>query len=1143
MSPQLMKVLRYWRASLADGVLGKGQFSHRDRAKYISLPAEVLKSGMLPQNLVERIFSGQDEKVKEVSVRFWPLVTARRTSHAAQTASRLPELVAPVVTEAKVWRDGTINPIQNAIARDVLTPLPQGEFSVGTVEALDNFLTVSPLVESMNVDAWQEYLSHCRKMIDAVASGWPSNDANYDPIGSGLMEVARTASATVRQILDLYDLLLDEEPDVPLLAQLALPDSSKKASSHARTGGFTNPLGHSNDQFPMADQQRDVLVHLANAGSSQILAVNGPPGTGKTTMLLSAIAGQWVQAALADGMPPVIVAASSNNQAVTNIIDAFGKDFALGEGPFSGRWLPDLKSFGMFLASFSREAIATKTYQTETFFNGIESEDYVMRAKGAYLTAAQQAFPSLDDPDVEGVVAALRGLMQKEVFKLSGIDEARTDLERHQTAASQELGNDPTSFVDGLTKTEAQCVVAHEDLSGQMKAWDRHQASESGLLAFFGFFPSIARKRHLRARVALEDAGCELNLSKSRSLADIDITLRAAVKAGSKARHKASSELAHAVRLLDVLRASEQKWEKAVSDLGAQPSPVSDLQDLQRFADCNIRFRLFLLATHYWEGRWLMAMEDDLPGIVRDQKKTGRAKVLPRWQRRMMLTPCAVSTFATLPGKLTYSTFSGGNFVKQYLLNFIDLLIVDEAGQVLPEVAAASFALAKRALVIGDTQQIEPISSVPKPVDIGNLQDCDLLPPTFSEEDLSAISSRGLCTVGGSAMRLAQEAFGANPYPDMEKGLYLFEHRRCYDEIISYCNALCYKGTLRPKRGGVPDENGFPVMGYLHIDGIAISHGGSRSNPVEAQTIAAWLAANRDDLETRYSQKLEKIVGVVTPFGRQAGEISNACAAQGIQVAGRQGMTIGTVHSLQGAERAVVIFSPVYSKHADGQFIDMSPSMLNVTVSRAKDNFLVFGDMDVFSAAPIGSPRALLAEFLFRSEDNMLDFEVAPRRDLEAGSQQLLTLSDAAEHDAFILKALASGGEHYMIVSPWVIVATMKRAGLLEAFSSAVARGATIEVFTDPQLNEARKKNGMSNLEAAAEIFADIGVTLHTVRQVHSKILVMDNELLCIGSYNWLSADRHGKYARHETSFVYLGAQLQDEIETITASLEGRETH
>jgi len=70
-------------------------------------------------------------------------------------------------------------------------------------------------------------------------------------------------------------------------------------------------------------------------------------------MLLSAVAGLWVRAALRGEDPPVIVAGFSNSQAVTNIIDAFGKDFDRGVGPFAGRWLPEVESFGMFLASHS----------------------------------------------------------------------------------------------------------------------------------------------------------------------------------------------------------------------------------------------------------------------------------------------------------------------------------------------------------------------------------------------------------------------------------------------------------------------------------------------------------------------------------------------------------------------------------------------------------------------------------------------------------------------------------------------------------------------------------------------------------------------------------------------------------------------
>lgn len=76
---------------------------------------------------------------------------------------------------------------------------------------------------------------------------------------------------------------------------------------------------------------------MDSSAPGEVIAANGPPGAGKTTLLLSAVAGLWVCAALRGEDPSVIVAASSNNQAVTNIIDAFGKDFAAGEGHFAGR--------------------------------------------------------------------------------------------------------------------------------------------------------------------------------------------------------------------------------------------------------------------------------------------------------------------------------------------------------------------------------------------------------------------------------------------------------------------------------------------------------------------------------------------------------------------------------------------------------------------------------------------------------------------------------------------------------------------------------------------------------------------------------------------------------------------------------------
>jgi hypothetical protein len=77
--------------------------------------------------------------------------------------------------------------------------------------------------------------------------------------------------------------------------------------------------------------------------------------------------------------------------------------------------------------------------------------------------------------------------------------------------------------------------------------------------------------------------------------------------------------------------------------------------------------------------------------------------------------------------------------------------------------------------------------------------------------------------------------------------------------------------------------------------------------------------------------------------------------------------------------------------------------------------------------------------------------------------------------------------------------------------------------------------------EAATRTAAVERLRLHKLPKLHSKIIAIDTDLLCIGSYNWLSADRHGQYARHETSFVYRGKHLEEEISTIVGSLRGRE--
>lgn len=64
-----------------------------------------------------------------------------------------------------------------------------------------------------------------------------------------------------------------------------------------------------------------------------------------------------------------------------------------------------------------------------------------------------------------------------------------------------------------------------------------------------------------------------------------------------------------------------------------------------------------------------------------------------RLRRLACIMPVFISTFHSLPKFFVYSC-NGDNFNPLY--NEIDLLIVDEAGQVTPEIAVPSFALAKQ---------------------------------------------------------------------------------------------------------------------------------------------------------------------------------------------------------------------------------------------------------------------------------------------------------------------------------------------------------------------------------------------------------------------------------------------------------------
>lgn len=1140
---------RYWRNTLADAELGRGALGNRDAAALHPVSSMALSTGRVGDDVIAALFVGDRTEAESITVTLRPLVYRSRTEHGRARAT-LPAIVTPIVSKVTLMRDGRmVSPSTTIVPRDLLEPLDRTAFTIGTVEALDGFLTRNgrelerPQDDSNAAPGWNAYREHCRLLVAAVFPAL-AGDRRFERHESGLIDIGDGQCGASKSIGALLDRIEKDEPPTPLFERFASQPDTPAEPCLPRYAMFARRLGHSSDQYALAAAQRDALAHVLAAGHGEVVAVNGPPGTGKTTLLLSVVASLWVEAALAGGEPPIILATSANNQAVTNIIDAFGSDFSTGDGPFAGRWM-SIDSFGSYFpADSKRKEAEQRGYLIQTFFSEIEQPRRVEQARATYLDAARRAFHQDEVRGVDDAVSLLYARLVLQAAALAAIEAAWNGLANARAVVTAALGDDHDAAVAARRDDAERHRARYDQAEGLAAIWDAHQAAESFFLVLFDWVPAIAAKRMARARSQLRPHWPGA-LPTWTVVTEVAPAIARIVAEAAAARHAAEERVAAAEMLLQSVHAASVRWGNALAPLGVVPDEAqrTTLADCDPLADRVLRFPLFQTATHYWEGRWLLDMAA-IPDPADEQKRKGRKVLLARWQRWMKLTPCAVSTFYALPGVMCARRKEDGIFIDDFLYDTADLLIVDEAGQVPPEVGGAAFALARRALVIGDTAQIEPIWNVPRRVDTGNLLDAGLLSREDQREDHRSIERSGRAAASGSVMHVAQHVSRYHQDPDLARGLMLYEHRRCFDEIVGYCNDLCYAGKLKPLRGSkaLAVTDPLPAMGYLHINGrCELLSGGSRRNIAEAETIAAWIVAQRPVLESAYpDQSLDAIIGIATPFAAQVRAIRTALQEVGIDAApGGKGITVGSVHAFQGGQRPVMLFSPVYSKHADGTFIDASRSMLNVAVSRAMNSFLVFGDMDCFSTALASSPRGRLAHILFADDANALSFSPVERRDL-ARRSRIEHLRDAADHDRFLREVLASTYRDIHIVTPWLTWRALRDADLTDCLAAAVGRGKTLTIYIDPALNHARTATStaaQADLARGLATLQTLGAAIVEVRQVHSKVVMADDEVYCVGSFNWLSAARTGAHARHETSLAYFGRAVGDDIEAMKASL------
>lgn len=329
---------------------------------------------------------------------------------------------------------------------------------------------------------------------------------------------------------------------------------------------------------------------------------------------------------------------------------------------------------------------------------------------------------------------------------------------------------------------------------------------------------------------------------------------------------------------------------------------------------------------------------------------------------------------------------------------------------------------------------------------------------------------------------------------------------------------------------------------YIHIDYHSERFGKSYCNRLEAEAIAEWIHRHAQELCKKYGKNgednsLAEIIAVVTPYKPQVAAIKTALRKRNKDYAE---ITVGTVHALQGAERFVVLFSTVLSPGNPQYFLNRNYNMLNVAVSRAKDYFVLFGNMNMLRQTrntPLGNLHAWLTENPDSELDNSFLYDFWGKQN--NGNKKTFYYHNAfyehinttQRHDEILKAALTrcAAEKEIVIVSPFLSINAV--SPLAQNFQDATSRKVKVIVYCDRRFTHEHGQ-WKPSAQQARDKLTEWNVIVREIHGIHSKTVIFENNeadyVLIEGSFNWLSAVRDSENNHHsyEASILLKGENI-----------------
>lgn len=258
-----------------------------------------------------------------------------------------------------------------------------------------------------------------------------------------------------------------------------------------------------------------------------------------------------------------------------------------------------------------------------------------------------------------------------------------------------------------------------------------------------------------------------------------------------------------------------------------------------------------------------------------------------------------------------------------------DLVIMDESGQCNTATSLIPIIRGTNLLLVGDTNQLQPVTIIEQSVN------SDLMMKYGVGEEYDYLHNSILSTM------LRKD--------NNSKNILLRYHYRCGKKIANFVNQRFYEQQLKLLNESSGDLVYYNVKNTYNPQS-------RNSFKEEAAQIAKMIKDNH-----------YKDVGIITPFVNQAALINDYLLKIGVT-----DVKAGTIHTLQGSEKSVIIMSPALSPRTGKKTMDWiknNHELINVGVTRAKDKFIFVGDKEAIDKlnGDETNDMKVLSDYIFKN--------------------------------------------------------------------------------------------------------------------------------------------------------------------------------